>query len=213
MTQEELAMDLLFWTMLGSVANAAMAIAVFIGLGGLYFAHSQLREARQQVISAKIWNKLHFTFTFLPNPLEFESIEKELDETIGLWKRKVTEPYGECEAKALAGVELADNDKQWMSRKYGEEWQNSWDVAGRKLKLYLNLIEVYCAAINAGVADSDTAKSMYAYKFRAHYQKLENYIKQVRVAKDDINIFFEFECVITKKWFPNEVADGIIKKY
>jgi len=162
-----------------------------LGLMGLLIAAFQLRSSR-------LWNRLHSAFTFLPNPLELESIEAELDESIGFWRKDA--PIDEKLAKALFG-DLEDTELTKLGRPKEEltETKRRHLAIGRKLKLYVNLIEMYCVAINAGVVDRDVAFHIYRFKFTKHYRKLEMYIKYVRTKQHDDSIYCELTEVV-RKW-------------
>ena len=139
-------------------ANSISAIATTLGLISLLLIAKQLRDTR-------IWNKLHFTYTFFPDSQEFEGLEVFLDERIKFWQRDPA--LTQLEVKALIGKEkLTEAEIQILSANFDstvepENCAKELLESGRKLKIYLNQIEYYCAAISSGIVDSDSAKNIY----------------------------------------------------
>src|SRR5690554_3564542 len=117
-------------------ANAATisAVAAVLGLFSLLLIYKQLRDAR-------VWNKLHFTYTFFPNSKEFEELEIFLDERINFWQRDSA--LTALEVKALLGKEsLTENEKKELCENFDanvsqENCAKELLEAGRKLKIYL----------------------------------------------------------------------------
>jgi hypothetical protein len=186
------------WSWIITNASALTAMASFFGLISLVLIFKQVKESR-------MWNKLHFTYTFFPNPLEFEAIEIFLDERISFYKRNT--PLNDIEVKALIGKEpISEDDKKKLSESLGpacdkNKVEQELYEAGRKLKLFLNQIESYCAAISAGIIDSESAKNVYEYKFRNTYEKALPWIEKLRVIKNEPRLFIETEKIL-KKWIP-----------
>jgi hypothetical protein len=183
---------------LGANANAITAIATCLGLLSLLLIFKQLRDAR-------IWNKLHFTYTFFPNSQELEDLEVFLDGRIKFWQRDSA--LSELEVKALVGKEsLTEDDIKKLSESFDssvkkEDCVKELVESGRKLKIYLNQIEYYCAAISSGIVDSNSAKNIYCYKFRRGYEKSLPWIQAVRRIKNEPSIYIETTKVLNK-WFP-----------
>ena len=186
------------WNWILTNANAITAISSLLGLISLILIFKQLRDSR-------LWNKLHFTYTFFPNPLEFEAIEVFLDERISFWKRDTA--ITNIEVKALIGKEpISDDEKKKLSESFGPTAEKSKVAqelyeAGRKLKLYMNQIEAYCAAISSGIIDSESAQHVYEYKFRRAYEKALPWIEKVRSIKNEPRLYIETAKVLNK-WNP-----------
>lgn len=181
-------------------ANAATisAVAAVLGLFSLLLIYKQLRDAR-------IWNKLHFTYTFFPNSKEFEELEIFLDERIDFWQRDSA--LTALEVKALLGKEsLTENEKKDLCGSFDanvsqENCAKELLEAGRKLKIYLNEIEYYCAAVSSGIVDSESAKNIYSYKFKRAYEKAFPWIEEVRKMKNAPSILIEITKTLNE-WFP-----------
>ena len=186
------------WTFISKNADAITAVATTIGLISLLLIFKQLRDAR-------LWNKLHFTYTFFPNQLEFEAMEIFLDERISFWKRD--DPFSPLEVKALIGkTPLTDDEKKSLSLSFGptanrDIAEQEIYEAGRKLKLYMNQIESYCAAISSGVIDSESAKHLYRYKFKRAYEKALPWIKQLCSLRNEEGFYIETKKTLNK-WYP-----------
>lgn len=186
------------WEWIVENAEAITAVAASLGLLSLLLIFKQLRDSR-------LWNKLHFTYTFFPNPLEFEAIEVFLDERISFWKRDSA--ISDLEVKALIAKEsLTDDEKKKLSESFGPDADKSKAEqelyeAGRKLKLYMNQIEAYCAAISSGIIDSESAQHVYGYKFRRAYEKALPWIEKVRSHKNEPCLYIEIAKILTK-WNP-----------
>ena len=195
------------WNWIINNASAITAISSLLGLISLFLIFKQLRDSR-------LWNKLHFTYTFFPNPLEFEAIEVFLDERILFWKRDT--PITDLEVKALIGKEsLSEDEKKKLSESLGptanmDKVDQELYEAGRKLKLYMNQIESYCAAISSGIIDSESAKHVYMYKFHRAYEKALPWIEKVRSIKNEPSLYIETAKVLNK-W--NPVPKGQESKY
>jgi len=174
------------------------AVASVLGLFSLLLIYRQLRETR-------VWNKLHFTYTFFPDPLEFAELEIFLDDRIAFWKRD--SPLTELEVRALIGKEkLRKKELKTLSKSFcgtanQEDAKAELYEAGRKLKIYINQVESYCAAINSGIIDSNTAKQVYAYKFKRAYEKALPWINKLRSMKHEDSIYIELVNVLNR-WFP-----------
>lgn len=181
-------------------ANAATisAVAAVLGLFSLLLIYKQLRDAR-------VWNKLHFTYTFFPNSKEFEELEIFLDERINFWQRDSA--LTALEVKALLGKEsLTENEKKELCENFDanvsqENCAKELLEAGRKLKIYLNEIEYYCAAVSSGIVDSESAKNIYSYKFKRAYEKALPWIEEVRRMKNEPSILIEITKTLNE-WFP-----------
>lgn len=188
-------------------AEAITAISTTCGLLSLYLIYKQLKDAR-------IWNKLHFTYTFFPDSLEFEELEIFLDERISFWKRDSA--LTDTEVKALIGKEsLTEDELKLLSNAFGptakkENAAQELYEAGRKLKLYMNQIEYYCAAISAGIVDAESAKNIYSYKFKRAYEKALPWIKEIRQMKHEPAIYIEISKTLTL-WHPE--PNGQTGKY
>lgn len=186
------------WNWIVQNGSGISAIAAILGLVSLFLILKQIRDSR-------LWNKLHFTYTYFPNPREFEEIEMFLDERIAFWKRD--DPLNEIEVRVLIGKgNVSNEDLQNLAESFGpsakkDKAEQELYEAGRKLKLYLNQIEGYCAAIQAGVVDSDSAKRLYAYKFRRTYERALPWIVKLRSIMNEDSIYIEMEEVLNK-WFP-----------
>lgn len=195
------------WDFILKYAEAITAITSMIGLISLLLIYKQLRDSR-------IWNKLHFTYTFFPNPCEFEEIEIFLDERISFWKRD--SPISELEVKALLGREtLTKEEQDTLAQGFGpsvDKTKTEWELleAGRKLKLYMNQIESYCAAISCGIIDSESAKCLYHYKFKRAYERALPWIEKFRSVRNEASIYIETAKVLNE-WYP--VPKGQEKKY
>ncbi len=198
-------MECFMW--LNSNAGAITAISAVLGLLSLGLIFWQIRSTR-------IWNKLHFTYTFFPSPADFEGLEVFLDERIMFWRRD--NPLSSLQVKALIGKEkLSDEEKLKLAECFGtrankEKVEEELYEAGRKLKLYMNQIETYCAAISSGIIDADSAKNVYSYKFRRAYDKALPWIKEMRSIKNEPGVYIEIEKAL-KMWYP--FIDGQKKKY
>jgi len=195
------------WDFIVKYAETITAIASTIGLISLLLIYKQLRDSR-------IWNKLHFTYTFFPNPCEFEEIEIFLDERVSFWKRD--SPFSELEVKALLGREtLTEEEQDTLAKSFGASVNKDQTVrelceAGRKLKLYMNQIESYCAAISSGIFDSESARNLYHYKFKRAYERALPWIEKFRSARNEASIYIETAKVLNE-WYP--VPKGQKKKY
>ncbi|OOP55303.1 MAG: hypothetical protein AYP45_15540 [Candidatus Brocadia carolinensis] len=148
-------------------------ISSIIAVIGLFFAGKEIHQTKR-------WNMLNFTFTYLPSPLEIAELEDEFNKIMDFWKRK--DELNLSEVRALLD-EMEDSDKYELFKKYKyESWnddiQEKWCMCGRKLKLYLSLLERYCGAINCGVADNEVSESLYGFRFKTHYRKLLPFIKK-----------------------------------
>ena len=172
-----------------------------LGLVGLLLTAYQIRGAR-------LWNKLNAAFSFLPNPLELENIEAELDQTIGFWRKDA--PIDEKLAKAFTG-DLDDKEYSFyaLTDEKPEQTKERMLAIGRKLKLYVNLLEMYCIAINAGVVDEEVAFHIYRFKFAKHNRKLTKYVEHIRRKHNDDSIYCEFTAHINK-W---ETRKGTKKRF
>lgn len=195
------------WSWIARNAAAITAVSTSLGLLSLVLIFKQLRDSR-------LWNKLHFTYTFFPNPLEFEAMETFLDERISFWKRDLE--LSDLEVKALIGNKpLTAEEKKKLSESFGPSADKSkvdqeMYEAGRKLKLYLNQIESYCAAISSGIIDSESARHVYSYKFHRAYEKALPWIKKIRSLKNEQEIYIETEKILDK-WYP--APEGQKSKY
>lgn len=205
MSPEQIVQSLL-WQKLSAIGSLVAAVAAIIGLIGIAIAI-------WQIVSGKKWNKLHFTFSFLPSPVDLENVEKDIDSVIGLWKRPEGDPLSTEEIKALFGMELSTDETKAVKSRHPNFNADMFTDAGRKLKVYCNLIEKFCVAINTGIADSQAAMDVYGYKFRAHYNKLKPYIEWIRKDRNEASIYIEFEKVITKHWYPQQDATAARKRY
>ncbi|MCB1193551.1 MAG: DUF4760 domain-containing protein [Leptospiraceae bacterium] len=176
-------------------------ILSFLSLISLILIVKQIRDTR-------VWNKIHFTYTFFPDALAFESIEVFLDKRISFWKRD--SPLTETEVKALLGKsELRDDELHLLGKAFDstikkdgiDDIKNELSEAGRKLKLYMNQIESYCAAISSGVIISETAKNIYSYKFKRAYEKAKPWIDELRRRTNEQGLYIELQKTI-KEWYP-----------
>jgi hypothetical protein len=161
----------------------------------------------------RTWNKLNATYNLLPTPVELEKIESEIDDVTKFWTRD--EKFNDIEVKALCGLEKISSDEVKTIKANDQSDDDAiilWSRTGRKLKLYINLIEMYCAAINCGVVDSEVAKHVYGFKFNRHHNKLQSYITYLRNMKKDNSIYIELEKV-TKAWYPQNTPESVAKKY
>jgi hypothetical protein len=198
-------MECFMW--LNSNAGAITAITAVLGLLSLGLIFWQIRSTR-------IWKKLHFTYTFFPSPAEFEDLEVFLDERIMFWRRD--NPLTGLQVKALIGKDrLLDKEKGELAETFGpradkENVEQELYEAGRKLKLYMNQIETYCAAISSGIIDADSAKNVYSYKFRRAYEKALPWIKEMRSIKNEPGLYIEIKKALDI-WYPN--LKGQEKKY
>ena len=179
-------------------ANAISAIATTLGLISLLLIFKQLRDTR-------VWNKLHFTYTFFPDSQEFEELEVFLDERIKFWQRDSA--LTQLEVKARIGKEkLTEAEMKTLAENFDscveyKDCAKELLESGRKLKIYLNQIEYYCAAISSGIIDSDSAKNIYCYKFKRAHEKSLPWIEDVRKTKNEASIYIETTKVLNK-WFP-----------
>lgn len=179
------------WEKWSTIIALISSIIAGIGLG---FAVMEIHQTKR-------WNKLNFTFTYLPSPLELSLLENEFDEIMDFWKRK--DELKLSEVRALLD-EMGDSDKVELCKKYdygswNNDIQKKWSNCGKILKQYLSLLERYCGAINCGVADGEVSKSLYGFRFKAHYHKLLPFINKMREKKCDNSLFCEFENVV-KSW-------------
>lgn len=199
------------------VAQIVSAGASVLGLVSIAFLVWQVNDTRK-------WNKLHFAFSFFPQPTELEQLEREIDSVTRFWRRK--EPFTLEEVKALLGNLPGKEIRTMMANQnvsngFGvgtntsaptdDELEAMWFDSGRKLKQYMNLIEMYACAINSGVADSQTAKMIYGFKFSNHLKKAKPYIEYVRNEKGDQSLFLEIENVI-EDWYPTTKKPESAKK-
>jgi hypothetical protein len=181
-----------------SIITTCVAVA---GLVGLFLTWYNIRGVR-------LWNKLNSAFTFLPNPLELETVEGELDRAIGFWHNDT--PLDDQTIRALMG-DLRDDEYEKFRTKKSDgtptetllECRERMISLGRKLKLYVNQIEMYCAGVNSGVVDNEVAFYIYNFKFQRHHDKLAQYIEYIRHRKGSKAIFFEFDSVV-RKWSASE---------
>lgn len=184
------------WNWIVEYSNAAIAVSLSLGLISLLLIFWQIYSARK-------WNKLHFTYTFFPDPFQLEEVESFLDHVIRFWK--IDEPLSEIEVKAimtpddLTGDEVKKIGENIDEEVNGENVLRLLNEAGRKLKLYMNQIETYCAAIRAGVIDSESAKMVYGYKFMRTYQRAKPWIDKFRLKKNEPSLYIEIENVL-KMW-------------
>jgi hypothetical protein len=190
-----------------SYSEPVIAVCSILGLITIGIAAFQLWDNRQ-------WNRLQFTYTFFPNSIEFDELETYLDSTIKFYVR--ADALTDIEAKALLGREqLTVQECLQIKQQFNKESlsdkiiANRMRKAGRKLKLYLNQIEVYCAAANAGVIDIEAARHLYAYKFKRAWTKSASYVSQIRSLSGDQSIYVELERVISA-WYPNEMQKKTI---
>jgi hypothetical protein len=175
-----------------SIVTACVGVA---GLIGLYLTWYNIRGVR-------LWNTLNAAFTFLPDPLQLESVEGELDKAIGFWRND--SPLDMETVKALIG-DLEDSKLESFRKKDANgnsletlsECRERMIGIGRKLKLYINQIEMYCAGINSGVVDNDLAFHIYFFKFKRHHNKLSNYTTYLRNKIGHKSIFEEFDRVVS----------------
>ncbi|MBI4797406.1 MAG: DUF4760 domain-containing protein [Desulfarculus sp.] len=181
---------------LGPAIQAIVGILMLITIGLVWW----------QVVSFKKWNALNAAFTYLPNPLDYEKIESQLDEVIGFWKRK--DSLSELEVNALLmPEELTDKEinklaEKWtLGNAFRDQFMKTCNEQNRKLKLYINMLESYCCAINLGVVDERAARVYYEYKFISHHLKVEPYINKMRTLLADNTIWCEFDNTV-KKWKP-----------
>ncbi len=186
------------WEWLSDNADVITAVATSVGLISLFLIFKQLRDTR-------IWNKLNFTYTFFPDPIAFEDIEVFLDERVSFWKRD--NPLSEMEVKALIGRDsLTPEEATKLSESFGptadkKEVSHELYEAGRKLKLYMNQIESYCAAISSGIIDSDSAMHVYNYKFKRAYEKSLPWIEKLRSLNNEQSLYIEIAKVLNR-WYP-----------
>ena len=199
MTNEQI-LETLYWQRLTAISTLVAAVAAILALVSIVIA-------TWRIVVDKKWNKLEFTYNFLPNPVELERIEKDIDEVIALWTRTESEPLVISEVKALFSRSLDPGEEKDMEQRHPEWDKKKWASSGRKLKVYANLIEKYCAAINSGVADSDAAKDVYGFKFKAMYTKLVNYIEWVRKDRNENDLYIEWEHTVNNKWYPSTAVN------
>jgi hypothetical protein len=179
-------------------AQILSAVATTIGLASLFLIYKQLRDARA-------WNRLHFTYTFFPDSQEFEELEIFLDRRLKFWLREP--PLSNLEVKAMIGREsLSEIEKDELCQRFDksvkkENCEQELIEAGRKLKIYLNQIEYYCAAVSSGIVDSDSAKNIYCYKFKRAYEKALPWISEIRRQRNEPSIFIEMTKTLNA-WFP-----------
>ena len=173
------------------IAPLVSNILTAVGLVGLFLT-------AYQILSTRRWNKVHLAFTFLPHPLELEELEAELDQAISFWRKDT--PLEEQTVKALTG-DLDANGYKAICRngETDDECKERHLSIGRKLKLYINLIELYCTAINSGVVSEQAALHLYRYKFNRHNDKVRKYIDHLRLTKGNNTILCEFDRVL-KRW-------------
>ncbi len=174
----------------------------------MFLIYNQIRDAR-------IWNKLHFTYTFFPNNHELEDLEIFLDDRVAFWKRNA--PLKNNEVLALLGQdslneqELLDLSKAFTGTAQSKNVKDELCEAGRKLKFYMNQIEEYCAAIQAGIIDSESAKQIYGYKFKRSFEKALPWIVQLKSIKNEGSLYIEIVKVLND-WFPAPKGQNNIYK-
>ncbi|WP_160062931.1 DUF4760 domain-containing protein [Psychromonas sp. L1A2] len=170
-----------------------------LSLLSLFLIYKQLKDT-------KTWNKLHFTYTFFPDSKEFEELEIFLDDRLNFWQRDSA--LSDLEVKALLGKEnLNETEKNQLYEKFNkninkDDCAKELIDAGRKLKIYLNELEYYCAAVSSGVIDSESAKNIYSYKFKRAYEKALPWIEEVRKMKNETSIYIEITKILNN-WHPS----------
>jgi Domain of unknown function (DUF4760) len=186
------------WQLLADNSKQIMALVSVLGLFSLVLIWYQIRKTR-------LWNILHFTYTFFPNPMEFEKEQDFLKSIIKSWRDY--EHFSDLEIKALLEPEtLTDEEKATIKNNFTFETTDvitSLKTANRKLVANLNQIELYCAAIKTGVVDSDTAAAHYDFKFTSIFHTVNPWIKKMRESRKEPEIFIEFEKIIDD-WNPKK---------
>ena len=163
--------------------------------------------ANYSILNVWICFSPNFTYTFFPDPLQFAELESFLDGVILFWKRD--EPLSELEVKAIVTPsELSEPDIEKLKENFSEDVKNNdapklFIETERKLKLYLNQIESYCAAIRTGIIDSESAKMLYGYKFKRSFNKAKPWIEKIRTTKNEPTLYIEIENVL-REWFPEK---------
>ena len=200
------------WQFLGENSKEIMALVSILGLLSLLLGLWSLSLIREQIKSARIWNKLHFTYTFFPNPMEFVKTQDFLKSILESWRN--FEPFTDLEVKALLTPEkLSEEEKGLIEEKItSDEANNSikaLNAASQKLTAYLNQIERYCAAIKTGIVDLDTAGAHYNYQFTTVFHIVRPWIEKLRRTRKAPNLYIEFEEVIGL-WNPKNIQK---KKY
>jgi hypothetical protein len=171
-----------------NAANSVIATSTTLALISLVLILWQIKKAKD-------WNKLHFTYTYFKDDMELDTLISKLDEQINFWSRNT--PLTDKEVKDLIEGNTSDDP------------QIDYKKVHMILRTYLNLIEGYCAAINSGIIDSNTAKGLYSYKFDRAYFKSKLYIQKLREIKNNNTIYMEMEKVVNK-W---KEQDSIQQKY
>jgi hypothetical protein len=171
------------WLAFCSSANATKLNNAFAGLqaagslltvAALIAAFAQVREAKKQLMENRAWNTMSFALTSLPQMEMLRQWELELDESpVRLIQREV--PLSEAEVDQIFA---AANSQMHV-----------------RLKMYLNLLESYCVAINSGLAHEGVAKGIWKYKLSRHYTELLPYITRARWKAKNNGIFREIETV------------------
>lgn len=190
---------------LKDIATIVSACVGVFGLVGLYLTWFSIRGVRE-------WNRLNAAFTFFPNPLDLDVLEGDLDKSLGFWRSSA--PLEVHMVQALFGdIDLSEYAKYQQNSGAGPEsidqCRERMLEIGRKLKLYLNLIETYCAAVNAGVADERAAKHIFKTKFIHHRAKLTHFVPYIRDIKGSVTVLSEFTTV-AKRW---EAESKFLKLY
>src|SRR5438093_11663906 len=139
--------------------EAVTAVATVGSATAVVVAAYQVRALRQQLQDTRDWNRMSAAFQYLPNPHQMTEFECDLN--------------GSC-------IKLIDRTKPLSPDELSRLMSDEETDSRLKLKNYLNLLEMYCVAINHGIVDSDVAKSMYDYKFRRHFVEMKPYIDQQR---------------------------------
>ena len=162
---------------LSTFFTSLQAIALLIATIALIAAFSQVRETRKQLRDNRRWNQMSYAFTALPSFELFFDWEHKLDRSfVRIISRH--DPISDSEVKDLFTAEHRELELL--------------------LKSYLNVLEIYCAAVMTQLADEDVARKVWGYKLVRHWVELKPYIVYCRTILHDNGIYAELEAVHNK---------------
>lgn len=161
-----------FFTGLLALATLIAATAIGVGI-------AQVREARKALKDNRAWNRMNAAMTYMPVP---DIIRHDWEEKLeGTFLRFISrnDPLSPEEVTRLNHADEAET--RFL------------------LRAYLNILECYCAAVNAGLAEAEIARRLWGYKILRHFNELKPYIEHARHTTNNSDLYNEIEA-LCKVW-------------
>ena len=176
--------DLAAW--IGSLAAAVSAVVAIFLLRQLLLTSRQLELAREEMKLNARWNQLSAAFTYFGNK---ELAERELEAVETLQALKIN-LYDQKSTLGDDIVEAVLIDQTHF----------------RKVKGFLNFLEDYSAAVNAGVMDSEVSYALMADLITRYYKIFRTLLEKRRTRIDNPRLWIELE-QLALQWEPRRIDE------